>query len=167
MPSNRTPAPASRSWGALALCLIAVALVAGLGARFSPAVDPAWYAALRKPGFNPPAWLFAPVWTTLYAMMAVSCWLAWRAAAGPVARYRVAALWTLQLALNAVWTPLFFGLQRVDLALADIVALDLAVVATIIAFQRVSRVAAWLLAPYLAWISFATALTAAIWRLNP
>ncbi len=141
--------------GWLVLCFGA----ATIGARFKPGE---WYAALRKPAWNPPAWLFAPVWTMLYAMMAVAAWLVWR----ETGVSREVGLFVLQLVLNALWSWLFFGLHRPGLALADIVALWLAILATHVAFDHVRPLAAWLLLPYLAWVTFAAALNAALWRLN-
>ncbi|MBE2214196.1 MAG: tryptophan-rich sensory protein [Opitutaceae bacterium] len=124
-----------------------------------------WYAALNKPTWNPPPWLFGPVWSTLYVAMGVSAWLVWRQGGWSQQRHRL-TLFLVQWALNALWTPLFFGLHQIGLALADIIVLWLAIVATIASFARVSQVAAALLVPYLAWVSFATFLTFTIWRLN-
>jgi benzodiazapine receptor len=132
---------------------------AAIGAWFRPG---AWYAGLRKPSWNPPNWVFAPVWTALYAMMAVAAWLVWQR----VGLSRECALFLLQLALNAAWTWLFFGLKRPALALADIVVLWMAIGATLVAFWHVRSLAGLLLAPYLAWVTFATALNAAVWWLN-
>ena len=126
----------------------------------------AWYAALVKPAWNPPGWVFGPVWTTLYLLMGTAAWLVWRRG-GWGAQRRPLSWFAAQLALNALWTPLFFGFHRIDLALLEIVVLWAAIVATIVAFARTSRAAAWLLAPYLAWVSFATFLTFTLWRLNP
>ena len=135
---------------------------AAMGGLFMPGE---WYASLKKPSWNPPGWIFGPVWTALYTMMAVAAWLVWRQ--GGWGKQRKALLIFLaQLALNAVWTPLFFGLHRPGVAFAEIVLLWLAIAATIAAFRSVSRVAAWLLAPYLAWVSFAAVLNFALWRLN-
>jgi len=145
--------------GWLLLCFAA----ASLGAVFMPGE---WYAALRKPAWNPPGWVFGPVWSTLYTMMAVAAWLVWKRG-GFAAQRRPLALFLAQLALNAVWTPLFFGLHRPGVAFAEIVLLWLAIAATLVAFRPVSRAAAWLLAPYLAWVSFAAALNGTLWRLNP
>jgi translocator protein len=131
------------------------------GMATGPALDD-WYPALRKPAWNPPGWVFGPVWTLLYPAIAVAGWLAWRegrARAGVL-------LYLLQLALNAAWPWLFFFERRPDLALACIAALWLAILATIVAFRRVSGTAALLLLPYLAWVGFAAALNHAIWRLN-
>jgi tryptophan-rich sensory protein len=124
-----------------------------------------WYLALNKPAWHPPAWIFGPVWSTLYVMMAVSAWLVWRR--GGFAQQRAPlTLFLVQLALNAAWSPLFFGLQRPDVAFAEIIVLWLAIACTIAAFRRVHRVAAWLLVPYIAWVSFAAFLNGTLWRLN-
>lgn len=122
-----------------------------------------WYASLSKPSFNPPNWIFGPVWTTLYLMMGVAAWGVWRY--GRNCRAAL-TLFAIQLALNAAWSPLFFGLHRPDLALIDLIALWIAIVVTIVAFHRQVRWAAMLLLPYLAWVSFAGVLNFAIWRLN-
>jgi translocator protein len=124
-----------------------------------------WYLALNKPSWHPPAWVFGPVWSTLYVLMAVSAWLVWRE--GGFARQgRPLTLFLVQLVLNAAWSPLFFGLQRPGVAFVEIIILWLAIAATIVAFRRVHRVAAWLLVPYLAWVSFAAFLNGTLWRLN-
>jgi tryptophan-rich sensory protein len=127
--------------------------------------DSAWYAALDKPSWTPPAWIFAPVWTVLYAAMAVAAWRVWRLGGWRLHALPLAAF-LVQLSLNLAWSPLFFGLQRPGWALADILLLWVMIVATIRLFAGVDRWAAWLLAPYLAWVSFATALNAAIYLLN-
>ena len=135
---------------------------AASGAVFMPGE---WYAALKKPSWNPPGWVFGPVWTTLYTMMAVAAWLVWKRG-GFTAQRRALVPFLAQLALNAAWTPLFFGLHRPGLAFAEILLLWLAIAWTIVAFWRVHRVAAGLLCPYLAWVSFAAALNGTLWRLN-
>lgn len=144
---------------------VALTLVVGaIGARATLPEIPGWYAQLAKPSFTPPNWVFGPVWTTLYIAMAVAAWLVWRTPGK--ARTPALALWGVQLALNLVWSLLFFGEHRIGLALVDIVVLLLAIVTTILAFTRLSSVAALLLVPYLAWVGYATALNFAIWRLN-
>ncbi|MBL9190684.1 MAG: tryptophan-rich sensory protein [Opitutaceae bacterium] len=145
--------------GWLVLCFSA----ASLGAVFMPGE---WYAALRKPAWNPPGWVFGPVWSALYTLMAVAAWLVWRRG-GCAAQRRPLAWFLAQLALNALWTPLFFGWHRPGVAFAEIILLWLAIAWTIVAFWPVQRVAAWLLAPYLAWVSFAAVLNGTLWRLNP
>lgn len=121
-----------------------------------------WYPGLRKPPWTPPNWVFGPVWTVLYGMMAVAGWLAWRDE-----RSRTTTLvFLLQLLLNGAWSWLFFGLRRPDLALAGVVLLWLAIVATIAAFWKISRLAVILFVPYLAWVTFAAYLNLAVVRLN-
>ncbi|MGO9235195.1 MAG: TspO/MBR family protein [Methylocella sp.] len=138
-------------------------LAALTGAVFRPGT---WYVQLAKPSWRPPNWLFAPVWTFLYLTIAVSGWLVW-CKAGFVGAMLPLTVFTIQLALNAAWTPIFFGLHRPDLAFLEIVLLWLTIVATIALFYAVHAFAAWLLLPYLAWVTFAAALNFAIWSLNP
>ena len=159
---DRAKVPAARDVLGLIAFVVLCFGVSALGGGFVMPAMPAWYPALRKPSWTPPVWVFGPVWTLLYTLMAVAGWRAWREG-----RSRAAALlFLLQLALNGAWTWLFFGLHRPDLALAGIVALWLAILATMAAFARVSRGAALLFVPYLAWVSFAAALNYAIWRAN-
>lgn len=156
------------NWLAL-LAFIALALAAGgVGAFFSPgrsADAAAWYASLAKPPWILPASWFGPIWAVLYVLMGAAAWLVSRE------RYhkkRSAALaaYGLQLALNALWAPLFFGLQNVGAGLFDIVALWLAIIWTMREIFAVRPPAAWLLAPYFVWVSFAMALNFSIWHLN-
>jgi benzodiazapine receptor len=143
--------------GFIALCLAAGALGAAVTA---PAIA-TWYPTLVKPSFNPPNWIFGPVWTTLYVLMAIAAWLVWRR--GGFAATRTAMLLFVgQLMLNSLWSLLFFGLHRTDLALVDVVLLLVVIAATALAFRRHSATATLLLLPYLAWVSFATALNFAI-----
>ena len=142
----------------LALCFGA----AWIGSQFEPG---AWYQGLQKPSWNPPAWVFAPVWSLLYLMMAVAGWLVWRERGRKAVRLAL-ALFVLQLALNAAWSWLFFGLNRPDLAFVEIVVLWLAILATAARFWRVRRAAGALLLPYLAWVGFAGVLNWVLWRLN-
>lgn len=138
---------------------------AGVGAIASGSAA-SFYGALSQPSWAPPAWLFGPVWSVLYALMGVSAWLVWRKHG-----FRGAAtaltLFAAQLFANALWTWIFFVWHQGALSLAEIVVLWFLVVGTISTFWRLHRLAALLLMPYLAWVSFATALTAALWRLNP
>ena len=139
--------------------LVAAFAVAALGSIATSGNVDGWYASADKPSFNPPNWLFAPVWTTLYAAMAVAAWLVWR-------RGGDLLVWWVQLALNLAWTPVFFAGEWLWPALAVIVALDLAVAVTLIRFWQISRVAGLLFVPYLAWVLYATALNAGIAALN-
>ena len=124
-----------------------------------------WYRELNKPWFNPPGWIFGPVWTFLYATMGIAAWCVWRKSRRPDLVWPI-GLFLFQLVLNALWTPLFFGMHRPGLALIDIIALWVAIVATAIAFYPISKAAAYLFLPYGLWVSFATLLNATIWWLN-
>lgn len=121
-----------------------------------------WYQALAKPSFNPPGWLFAPVWTVLYVMIAVAGWRVWRADRSGLAM----KLWWLQLALNFLWSPVFFSMHSIGGALVVILALLLVIVAFIASAWKTDRIAAWLFLPYLAWVAFASVLNGSIWALN-
>ena len=125
-----------------------------------------FYQQLDRPDWAPPAWLFAPVWTVLYGAMAVGAWLVWRER-GFAGAGAALAVYLVQLAVNAVWTWLFFAWRRGGLAFADIVLLGVLIAATIVLFGRVRLVAAALLVPYLAWVAYAAMLTYAVWRRNP
>lgn len=152
-----------RSKGLLIVFLALVAAVAFAAAQVQPGP---WYEGLAKPSWNPPNWLFGPVWTVLYGMIAVAGWWIWTT---PVAAEGMRAarwLWAVQMVLNGLWSYLFFGLHQMGIALVDI-ALLVAVIAALIAVARRSaRLASWLLVPYLAWVSYATSLNAALWWLN-
>jgi tryptophan-rich sensory protein len=145
----------------LAICFGA----AGLGSALTGPAIASWYAALQKPSWTPPNWLFGPVWSLLYLMMALAAWLVWRrvgiaAAAAPL------ALFGLQLAFNVAWSGLFFALRMPGAAFAEILVLWAFILATLIAFWRVSPGAGILMAPYLAWVTLAAALNFAVWTMN-
>jgi tryptophan-rich sensory protein len=129
----------------------------------APAMPGAWYASLIKPAWNPPAWIFGPAWTLLYTLMAVAAWLVWK----QVGWRRPLRLYFAQLALNAAWTPIFFGAHQLGWALLEIAALWTAILLTMLSFRQTSKTAGWLFAPYLAWVTFATVLNFTLWRLNP
>lgn len=161
--------PTARGGPALLVYVLAVVVVAGLGGLATSAGQGAggWYADADRPFFTPPGWLFGPVWTVLYAAMAVAAWrLSRRREEGDERASALLRLWWLQLALNFLWTPLFFAGQLLWVALVDIVLLDLAVAVLVVRAWAVDRLAAWLLAPYLAWIAFATVLNASVAALN-
>ncbi len=125
-----------------------------------------WFKSLKKPSFNPPSWVFAPAWTTLYTMMGISLSILWRARHDKSAATPAMQLFSIQLMLNLFWSFLFFRWQNPRASFIEILILDAAIVLTIIAAWRVSKVAALLLVPYLCWSAFATVLNGAIWRLN-
>jgi tryptophan-rich sensory protein len=146
---------------------IVICLSAGfIGSVFTTPQIPSWYAALSKPAFTPPGWVFAPVWTILYLMMGVALFLVWRkwGVAGSVS----IALWAfgVQLVLNVLWSAFFFGLQSPVAGFVEILFLWIAIVVTILLFYRISRISAILLVPYLLWVSYAAVLTFSIWRMN-
>jgi len=147
--------------GFLGLCF-AVALV---GSESTTPVLNDWYARLRKPSWTPPNWIFGPVWSILYTCMAVAAWLVWRKHQSVVIVVPL-ALFMVQLALNLGWSVMFFGMQNPGAACVEIVFLWGAIVATLLAFWRVTAIAGWLLVPYLGWVTFAVALNFAIWQLN-
>jgi benzodiazapine receptor len=134
-----------------------------LGVFFGPSE---WYAQLIKPAFNPPDWIFGPVWTTLYVLMAVSLWLVWKAAPNKIEFVLPRNLFLCQLALNAAWSPLFFGLHNPGLALINLIFMWCFIIAMIYSFYRLSRPAAYLQIPYLLWVSFAGILNFIIFKLN-
>lgn len=153
---------------ALAGFVAVVLIAAALGSRATiPNLRP-WYDGLRKPVWTPPSRVFGPVWTTLYLLMAGSAWRVWRRDDVPSrARKDALACWAFQLALNVGWSWLFFGLRNPLLAFLELVALWLAILATIVATAKVDRPAAWMLVPYLLWTTYAGALNGTIARLNP
>ncbi len=163
MPENQK-LPLAQAIGLVVAVLICFA-AAGLGAAVTTSEIPGWYADLAKPYWNPPDWIFGPVWTLLYLMMAVSAWLVWRQAGLARAKLPL-ALFAIQLVLNSLWSVLFFGLHNPGAAAVEIVLLWAAVLATLITFWRRSHWAGGLLVPYLAWVSFASVLNFTIWRKN-
>lgn len=148
--------------GLLALCFVA-ASIGGLATAHS---IPNWYVTLNKPSWNPPNWLFGPVWTVLYAMMAVAAWMVWRRA-GTQGGSTALIMFVVQLMLNVLWSVFFFGLRNPALALAEIVLLWFAIAATTYMFWKIRPLAGQLFVPYLLWVSFAAFLNFTLWRLNP
>lgn len=160
---ERGSSGASAPWPAL-VGFIGLTLLVGMAdaAMTVPALR-AWYLSLARPPGVPPAWLFAPVWITLYGLIAVAAWLAWRR---PWHR-RALLLWGWQLLANALWAPIFFGLHLVGVALAELLVMVLLAVVTTVEFHRLSRPAAMLMLPYLLWTCYAMYLNAGFWWLNP
>jgi benzodiazapine receptor len=139
--------------------------VAGLGSRWTVKEVKGWYRALRRPPIAPPNWLFGPVWTILYSMMAVAAWLVWESPQSS-ARSLGLALFMTQLALNLAWPWLFFRKHMLGLAAIEIFILWITIALTLWLFASLSSLASWLLVPYVAWVAFAAALNFAFWRLN-
>ncbi|MGV3595511.1 MAG: TspO/MBR family protein [Sediminibacterium sp.] len=145
----------------IALCV----LLGSVGGLVTVNEIPNWYATLNKPSFNAPNWLFGPVWTTLYVLMGISVYLIWKQ---PVSKERNKALqlFILQFILNFCWSFIFFGLHATGWALIEMIALWILILLSILYFAKHSKTAAWLLVPYISWVSFALLLNAAIWKLN-
>lgn len=158
-----------RTWpasiGSLLLSVVICFGAAGLGAAATTSSVTSWYRTILKPTWTPPDWIFGPVWTVLYLLMAVSAWLVWQSGRGTNCR-RALTWFGVQLGLNSLWSVLFFGLHRPGWAFAEILLLWLAIAATAFEFRPHSVIAAWLLAPYLAWSSFAAGLNCVIWQMN-
>jgi tryptophan-rich sensory protein len=146
---------------AVSVCL----LVGGASSLATATSVKSWYPLLQKPVWTPPAAVFGPVWTLLYAMMGVSVWWIWRDGTGSARRIAI-RVFAVQLALNALWSVLFFGLRRPDWAFVEILLLWAAIVATFVVFRRIRPAAAALLVPYLVWVSFAARLNLALWMMN-
>jgi benzodiazapine receptor len=149
------------SMKSLLVFLALVALAALVGTQFGPGP---WYVALHKPSWTPPNWLFAPVWTVLYIAIAFAGWAVWRSKA--ISIVKPILLWLLQVILNGLWSWLFFGLQRPDLAFIEIIALLATICGFAVSAKNISALATWLFIPYALWVGFAAALNFAIWQMN-
>lgn len=160
--------PERRPAATLVVAVVVCEAVGAAGAVFTTSGLESWYGTLARPVLAPPNWVFAPVWTGLFALMGGAVWLIWRRLSGPdhAAARRAMGLFAGQFALNLAWSAAFFGARSVVAGLVVIILLWLAIVATVLAFGRVDRRAAWLLAPYLAWVSFAAYLNYRFWVLN-
>ncbi len=142
-------------------------LVGGIAGYFTSSGVEGWYATANKPWFNPPNWIFAPVWTVLYVMMGIALYLVWRTETiSSSVKQTAIFLFVLQLTLNFFWSLIFFKLQQPGWAFAEIIVMWLAILFTILWFGKISSTAAWILVPYICWVSFASVLNYAIWKLN-
>jgi len=151
-----------------AVLTIAVCLLVGfLGSLLTMPSIPTWYVALNKPVFNPPNWIFGPVWTTLYILMGISAYLILRQGLSNRRVILALSLFVLQLLLNLEWSLIFFARHNIGLAFGEIILLWLMILFTAFYFYRMSKVAAWLFVPYILWVSFAAVLNFSIWMLNP
>jgi tryptophan-rich sensory protein len=152
-------------WLGLVIFLVLCFAAAGIGGAVTTPKIGTWYATLVTPSWNPPNWIFGPVWSALYFCMAVAAWLVWRQGGFQQARVPL-ALFAAQLALNVLWSCIFFGLEMPGLAFVEVLLLWAAIAATMVTFWFRSTVAGILFVPYLAWVSFASVLNFTIWRLN-
>lgn len=140
--------------------------VGGISGYLTANEIPTWYATLNKPSFNPPNWIFAPVWTTLYIFMAIALWLVWKSDVSTNIKNTAILVFVIQLVLNFFWSIIFFSLHQLGFALVEIAFMWVFILLCIIKFYPISRTAAYLLIPYLLWVSFASVLNFAIWKLN-
>jgi len=152
-------------WAGLVTFIVLCLGAGGLGAIATTPEIPTWYQDLVKPSWNPPAYLFGPVWTALFVMMAIAGWLVWKPRGFTQAAVPL-TLFGSQLVLNVAWSWIFFGAHQPGWAFLEIIVLWLAILATTAAFFRSDKTAGWLMIPYLAWVSFASVLNFTIWRLN-
>ena len=155
-----------KNFSKLIIAIIVSELAGIIGSVFTAPSIAGWYAGIVKPALNPPSWVFGPVWTTLFALMGISAFLIWKKGLDRKDVKIALGIFLGQLALNTLWSSIFFGLHSPGGALVEIVFLWLAILATIIAFAKISKPAAWLLVPYILWVSFAAYLNYAIWALN-
>src|SRR3569833_1205227 len=153
-------------WSTLAIWIVVCLAVGGFGGLWTAPEIPGWYRTLVKPSFNPPGWIFGPVWTTLYVLMAIAASLVTEAADTQLRTFGL-GLFVLQLALNHAWRWIFFHKHSIGAAALEVALLWVAIGVTTIVFRRVSATAAWLMAPYWAWVTFASILNVTLWRLNP
>lgn len=149
--------------------IIAIAIplvVGGTSGFFTITGVDSWFQTVNKPSWNPPNWIFGPVWTTLYALMGVALFLVWKSDGSDILKKTAIALFAVQMILNFFWSFIFFDQHQIGWALVEIIVLWVSILLTIFAFGNVSKLAAWLLVPYISWVSFATILNYSIWKLN-
>ena len=155
-----------KNWVKATISVILPQAVGISAALITETGESSWYQTIERPAWNPPGYVFGPVWTLLYLMMGWAFYLVWKSDAPPQRRRSAMVLWAVQLIFNFFWTLIFFGAHEIGWALAEIIGLWVLILLTIFAFARISKTAAWLLVPYISWVSFATLLTYTIWRLN-
>jgi len=150
----------------IAVSIVVCELAGLIGSLFTTPAIPGWYAGLTKPSFNPPSWVFAPVWTALYAMMGLAAWLVYDKGFKRPEVKKALTVFAVQLLLNTLWSIVFFGAHQIFASVIVIVLLWAMILWTILVFRRISRAAAWLLVPYILWVSFASILTVSVYVLN-
>jgi len=150
----------------LVIAIVVAELAGVIGSVFTVASIPTWYATLQKPSLSPPSWIFGPAWTTLYALMGIAAFLIWKSGWEKKEIKKALGVFGIQLFLNAIWSIIFFGLHNPFWAFVEIIILWLAILWTITAFYKISRPTAYLLLPYILWVSFAAYLNYSIWMLN-
>ena len=150
----------------LIICIVLTVGLGSLGGIFTAAEIQGWYLHLNKPSWNPPNWLFAPVWTSLYLLMGISLFLVWKTAASTDPKRWAIIIFIAQFALNFLWSYIFFKEHQMGWAFVEIIVMWVAILCTIIAFSRINKTAAWLLVPYISWVSFAAILNYTVWQAN-
>jgi len=155
-----------KNWLKLIISILIVWIVSGLGSIFTAGSVNTWFTTLNKPAFNPPSWLFGPVWTILYIMIGISLFLVWKSNVKLKFKKKAYGIFAVQILLNGFWSVAFFGMQNPALAFGVIVLLWISIILNIIYFYRISKAAGYLLVPYWLWVSFASILNGAIWLLN-
>lgn len=149
------------------LVSVSVPLLIGFSSGFFTITDVgSWYQTIQKPAWNPPNWIFGPVWTTLYILMGIALFLIWKKEGNNKLKKAAIILFAIQLVLNFFWSIIFFNQHQIGWALVEIVILWLSILLTIFVFAKIDKIAAWLMAPYIAWVTFATILNFTIWQLN-
>ena len=150
----------------LLISIVVCLAIGGVSGYFTANEIPTWYATLNKPSFNPPNGIFAPVWSTLYILMAISFWLIWKSNTESSTKNRAMTFFVIQLILNFFWSIIFFSLHQLGFALVEIILMWMFILFSIVSFYPISKIASYLLIPYLLWVSFASVLNFAIWKLN-
>ncbi len=150
----------------LVLSILIPLITGSLAGFFTSTGVKGWYAVANKPSFNPPNWIFAPVWTALYILMGIALFLIWRSAAEKSIKQTALLLFAIQLLLNFFWSLIFFSLRQTGWAFLEIIAMWIAILLTMIWFNKISATATWLMVPYILWVSFAAVLNYSIWKLN-
>ena len=146
---------------------IAIPLIVGSTSGFFTITGvESWYQTIQKPSWNPPSWIFGPVWTSLYIMMGIALFLIWKSPMSSDVKRTAILLFAIQLVLNFFWSFIFFNQHQIGWALVEIIAMWLLILLTIFAFAKINTTAAWLLVPYISWVSFASILNFTIWKLN-
>lgn len=155
-----------KNWIKLVISIAVPVAVGGVAGLFTRPEINGWYQTLQKPSWQPPNWVFGPVWTTLYILMGIAFYLVWKSKAAATPKRTAITLWIVQLVFNFFWSFIFFRQHQLDWALGEIIVLWFFILLTIFSFARISKLAAWLLVPYISWVSFASILTYTIYQLN-
>lgn len=150
----------------LFISIVVCLSIGGISGFFTSSEIPIWYSTLNKPVFNPPNWIFGPVWTSLYILMGIAFWLIWKSNANIILKKRAMIFFAIQLFLNFWWSILFFGYHQLGFAFVEIILMWAFILLSIVSFYPISKIASYLLIPYICWVSFAAVLNFAIWKLN-